>query len=99
MNLQPSRQVPRAGPVTRLPLTSGDRREAKPIIRVAIKGLELDWLAHAPLAGPVLTEESRYADEVEKASRRGLEVGGEFGNLVTETIQLGGSLRGDGNVR
>ena len=31
--------------VTKSPLTGDDRREAKPIIRVAIKGQELDWLS------------------------------------------------------
>jgi len=48
-SLRPARRNLRArspgrAPVTKLPSTSGYRREAKPIIRVAIKGLELDWL-------------------------------------------------------
>jgi len=34
--------------VTKSPLTGDDRCEAKPIIRVAIKGQELDWLATHP---------------------------------------------------
>ena len=38
--------------VTKLPLTVDDRREAKPIIRVTIKGLELDWLATRYCAPP-----------------------------------------------
>jgi hypothetical protein len=39
-------------PVTKSPLTGCDRREVKPIIRVTIKGLELDWFATRHCAPP-----------------------------------------------
>jgi hypothetical protein len=66
-------------------LTGCDGREAKPFIRVTITRLELDWLA--PRA--VLTEESRYADQIEQPRGGGIEMRGELRDLIAEPLEFG----------
>jgi hypothetical protein len=61
-----------------------DSRTAKPMIRVTLEV----WNSIGSRSPAVLTEESRYANEIEQSRRGGIEVRGQLSDLLAESFEL-----------